>query len=709
MIRLSGIVIYLSVIVHLLAGSCARAEGFFSQGPMATPADASYLSGIKIFSHDPLRFRFIVNKQVSGNEEAMLLIKYFFAALTIPGQDIWVNLQPDEHDRIMPQTLARTGLGRDLLAQDYVLKHMMADALNPRGETGKAFWKELYTRAAAMYGTTDIPLDILNRVWIIPQSAGVYEDKTSGMAFVRSARLKVMLEGAADGLTQEILRTLVIPVLQERVDIGEEFIPLRRIYTALILAAWYKQRMIAGRLSREYVDRGKVTGIAIDDPGMADRIWQQYVRIFEKGAFDLVREEQDISTGVAVVRRYFSGGMTFDMAQLALRKEGAPDQSELSRLVNDALVLDVILQPINAASEQRADRAMSASQAGQAGVAGYKVLRLIQDRGRFAVYLVEKDGKMFILKTPSASSDRQNVLEQLLANEAGVLKDITLKSSASGSEGPVVRFVDYFHDQKRSYLVTEYIEGQTFGEYLYAHADMGLTQRLRLLRALFGAVAELHQAGYVSCDIKPDNIMIDSQRRVRIIDLDMAVRLDSLRTPDDLVTGVPVYVPPEDSPGSVDVPQRWSAVRDIYALGVLLMNTALSPLREGERGPVPVFRLWLDTRVETRDREDVFLRIKAIVRKALAEKPRQRYQSISEMTADLERLLQRVSHNGRIDPGGVDLAGIERRLDIVRAAEGFNTIPAFSPESYQESAGYAPVLLHIFPLQHFVEQLRNQY
>lgn len=641
--RLSGIVIYLFVILHLAVGSCARAEVLLSQGPMATPVDASYLSGIKIFSHDPLRFRFIVNKQVSGNEEAMLLIKYFFAALTIPGQDIWVNLQPDEHDRIMPQTLARTGLGRDLLGQDYVLKQMMADALNPRGETGKAFWKELYARAAALYGTTDIPLDVLNRVWIVPEAAGVYEDKTSGMAFVRSARLKVMLEGAADGLTQEILRTLVIPVLQERVDIGEEFIPLRRIYTALILAAWYKQRITTGRLHQEYLDRGKVTGIAIDDPGMADRIWQQYARTFEKGAFDLVREEQDILTGAAVVRRYFSGGMIFDMAQLALRKEGAPDQSELSRLVNDALVLDVILQPINAVPEQGADRAMSASQAGQAGVAGYSVLRLLQDRGRFAVYLVEKDGKMFILKTPSARSDRQNVLEHLLANEAGVLKDITLKSSASGSEGSVVRFVDYFHDQERSYLVTEYIEGQTFGEYLYAHADMGLTERLKLLRAVIEAIAEVHQAGYVCCDIKPDNIMIDSHRRVRVIDLDMAVAMGSLRTSKDLVTGVPMYVPPEDSPGAVQVPERWSAVRDIYALGVLFMNTALSPLREGQIAPVPVFRFWLDTRVETRDREDVFLRIRAIVRKALAEKPQQRYQSTSEMAAELERLLQRVS------------------------------------------------------------------
>jgi hypothetical protein len=129
----------------------------FVQGPVANPVDASYLSGIKIFSNDPLRFRFIVSKQVSGDEEAMLLIKYFFAALTIPGQDLWVNLQPDEQDRILPQPLARTGLGRDLLSQDYALKQMMAEALNPQGETGKAFWKELYARAAAMYGTTDIP------------------------------------------------------------------------------------------------------------------------------------------------------------------------------------------------------------------------------------------------------------------------------------------------------------------------------------------------------------------------------------------------------------------------------------------------------------------------------------------------------------------------------------------------------------------------
>jgi serine/threonine protein kinase len=552
------------------------------------------------------------------------------------------------------------------------------------------------------------PLDVWQRVWIVPQSAGVYEDKTSGMVLVRSARLKVMLEGGAAGMAQEVMLTQVIPLLQERVDTGAEFIPLRRIYSALILAAWYKQRMTTGRLHQEYVDRGKVTGIAIDDPGLAERIWQQYARTFEQGAFDLLREERDIPTGEVVVRRYFSGGMNFDMAQLALRKEGAPDQSELERLVNDAAVLDVILQPIKAMPEQGADSSMATHQSGQPVVAGYAVLRLLQDKGRFAVYLAEKDGKKYILKTPSTKSDRQSSLAQLQANEARILKDITMKYSASGRDGAVVRFVEYFHDQERSYLVTEYIDGQTFGEYFYAHADMGLTARLRLLRALLIAVGEVHQAGYVSCDIKPDNIMIDSRGRVRVIDLDMAVGLGSLRTSEDLVTGVPMYVPPEDSPGAVKVPERWNAVRDIYALGMLLMQTAMSPLQEGQRGSVPVFRLWLDTRVETRDREDVFLRIRAMVRKALAEKPQQRYQSTSEMTADLERLLQLVSRNWRMDKGGVDLAGIERRLDIVRAAEDFNTSSDFLPEAYQESAGYFPLLLQILPLQNFVEPPQHQ-
>ena len=58
--------------------------------------------------------------------ESLRLIKYFLAALTVPEKDLWVNLSPYEKDRIVPEAFGQTEMGRDLLAQDYLLKQIDA-------------------------------------------------------------------------------------------------------------------------------------------------------------------------------------------------------------------------------------------------------------------------------------------------------------------------------------------------------------------------------------------------------------------------------------------------------------------------------------------------------------------------------------------------------------------------------------------------------
>src|SRR5208283_1504959 len=85
------------------------------------------LKGIIINPQKPLEFQFIVDTgkgpqdDASVKEEANKLVKYFLAGLTIPEGELWVNLSPYEKDRMVPEALGQTGLGRDLLAQDYVL------------------------------------------------------------------------------------------------------------------------------------------------------------------------------------------------------------------------------------------------------------------------------------------------------------------------------------------------------------------------------------------------------------------------------------------------------------------------------------------------------------------------------------------------------------------------------------------------------------
>ena len=80
-----------------------------------------------------------------------------------------------------------TEMGRDLLAEDYMLKQITASLIYPEGETGKKFWKRIYEEAEKKFGTTNIPVNTFNKVWIVPEKAVVYENAKAGTAYVVEA------------------------------------------------------------------------------------------------------------------------------------------------------------------------------------------------------------------------------------------------------------------------------------------------------------------------------------------------------------------------------------------------------------------------------------------------------------------------------------------------------------------------------------------
>ncbi len=111
------------------------------------------LKGIKLDPTNPFRFHFYVDSgddhkshstsaeggsafggKQSFKDESSKLIKYFLASLSIPETDLWVNLSPYEKDRIIPTEFGQTQMGRDLLAQDYLLKQITASLIYPESE-----------------------------------------------------------------------------------------------------------------------------------------------------------------------------------------------------------------------------------------------------------------------------------------------------------------------------------------------------------------------------------------------------------------------------------------------------------------------------------------------------------------------------------------------------------------------------------------------
>ncbi len=316
-------------------------------GTMIMPTAAfepALIKGVTVFPDNPLRFDFIVDTGEADLEgdalksESNKLIKYFLASLTVPEEDLWVNLSPYEADRIIPEKFGHTEMGRDLLAQDYILKQLTASLMYPEDELGEKFWDRVHEKAYEEYGVTDIPVDTFNKVWIVPEKAVVYENAETNTAFVVESRLKVMLEEDYEAMTNEtwdegrrtrdvknvsrltsdVLRNIIIPAIEQEVNEGTNFAQLRQIYHSLILATWFKRNLKKSVLGKVYVGKNKVSGVDIEDKQAKEKIYTQYLESFKQGAYDYIKEDYDPATQQIVPRKYFSGGLVMDMSMLSI-------------------------------------------------------------------------------------------------------------------------------------------------------------------------------------------------------------------------------------------------------------------------------------------------------------------------------------------------------------------------------------------------------
>ncbi len=292
----------------------------------------AHLVGMTIDTKDALKFDFIIHKgdlpltEEQKPEEYRQLVKYFLAALAIPDEDQWVNLSPYEGSRIIKDNFGMTEMGRDLLTQDYLLKQLTASLMHPDSELGKRFWERIYTEAHAKFGTTDIPVDTFNKIWITPESATVLEKGNS--ALILETKLKVMTErdylsmennaviresGPAPVMTEttelsaRIVKEIILPAIEKEVNEGRNFANLRQIYHSMVLATWYKKSLKQSLLGKIYADKAKTKGID-QDPKNNDAVYQKYVTAFKKGAFNFIKEDYDKYSQETIPRKYFSGG-----------------------------------------------------------------------------------------------------------------------------------------------------------------------------------------------------------------------------------------------------------------------------------------------------------------------------------------------------------------------------------------------------------------
>lgn len=216
----------------------------------------------------------------------------------------------------------------------------------------------------------------------------------------------------------------------------------------------------------------------------------------------------------------------------------------------------------------------------------------------------------------------------------------------------IARHIDHgVTDLNVGYLVMEFVDGQDVLSYCRQH-HLDLRDRLRLMVAVLDVVQYAHSQMVLHRDLKPSNIMVDRQGRVKLLDFGIAKLMEPhgpssvTRTQHRFLT--PRYASPEHQQGGA-----LSAASDVYSLGVLLYRlvTARFPdgaVNEDESGnnadPHSMSRLLASGSLAAGRPSQVLLGevkgdLDAIAMKAVAVDAADRYSSVVQFRADLDRYL----------------------------------------------------------------------
>ncbi|WP_254705808.1 LPXTG cell wall anchor domain-containing protein [Streptomyces vilmorinianum] len=230
-----------------------------------------------------------------GREKAQLISDSFFTWLALDPSTFWVNLNPDEPNRIMDAKFGKTDAGRVLLEADFRLKHDLYGAMDPKTDRGKRFWDTLPRRNGA-------PCLHALRAWIEPETAVVREQ--DGGIHILDTPLKLNtvpqdfdadpgkgcdLTEAEKNHADRMLDTWITPYVTEQINNAPQYADLRRVFTARVAAEWIRQQDAKTPTDyREIINSGDVSKWPLRAPNQdwtREGIFNQYVKIFKEGEF----------------------------------------------------------------------------------------------------------------------------------------------------------------------------------------------------------------------------------------------------------------------------------------------------------------------------------------------------------------------------------------------------------------------------------------
>jgi serine/threonine protein kinase/tetratricopeptide (TPR) repeat protein len=281
----------------------------------------------------------------------------------------------------------------------------------------------------------------------------------------------------------------------------------------------------------------------------------------------------------------------------------------------------------------------------------YKVTAKLGEGGMGEVYLAEdtKLDRKIALKFLPESLSHDTVARERLLREA--------KAASKLSHSNIVTIHAVEQSEGHDFIAMEYVDGRPLDEYLQ-EKPRTINEILRVAVQLARGLDQAHKAGVVHRDLKPGNIFIDREDRVRILDFGLAlVQGTSKLTQTGSTLGTIAYMSPEQIEGKDADPRS-----DVFSFGILLyeMLAGRSPFSGDHHAALMYSILNEAPEPVEATRPDTPVGLAAIVARALQKDPLRRYPSATELLGELRR--ERDTRTGTSTPTPASSPEIRRRL-----------------------------------------------
>jgi serine/threonine-protein kinase len=256
----------------------------------------------------------------------------------------------------------------------------------------------------------------------------------------------------------------------------------------------------------------------------------------------------------------------------------------------------------------------------------YRILRKLGSGGMANVYLAEDQelGRRVAIKILNNRHANDDQFVERFRREA--------KNAAGLSHPNIVSIYDRGEAEGTYYIAMEFLDGRSLKELIVARGPAPISVAIDYTRQILAALRFAHRNGIVHRDIKPHNVLVDSEGRLKVTDFGIARAGASQMTEAGSIIGTAQYLSPEQAKGSpVD------QTSDLYSVGILIYELLTGAVPFTGDTPVEIAMKHLSATPDplSSHRAEIPRELDKVVLRALAKDPHERYQTAEEMDADL--------------------------------------------------------------------------